>query len=828
MDNSVQSLAGLFKVPPERLIEMLHDAGVSDKTVDDAISFAEKQLLINRLKTGEFTINQPAQERELEVQDSTGRKKTITIKHKPSPRRVISRFEDERRKLEQSEVLEGVRAAEAEALESAASESLEVDADDEAVQVVEQEIEATPDGGAHAEHQEAKVQQEPAEAEQAQQEQVEAAAEPERPTQPAATEAKDSKRKEADADDGKRRSRSKRKAGRKTDEVREKLDVKNKRKQKRRRRLQAETVKAAERHGFTKPTEQVVHQVPISESNKVSELAAAMSIKAADLIAVLMNSGVIANINDTIDADEATLAVVELGHTPYEVESRDVEESILRIDDDNRERLPRAPVVAVMGHVDHGKTTLLDHIRRTRVAEGEKGGITQRIGAYQVETEQGQITFLDTPGHEAFGSMRRRGAKVADIVILVVAGDDGVKPQTIEAISHAKLADVPMIVAVNKMDKGKASADRVCNELTAHGVVVEDLGGQVQAIEISALKGNGVDKLLEAVMTEAEVQDLTAPVDGHAQGIVIESKKDTGRGPVASVLIQSGTVRVGDIVVSGVVRGRARTLTDDRLQSTKAAGPSMPVEIVGLDDVPVIGDAFICVADDKTAQKLVEVRKEQQTGSGGAGPNLMFGENKSQDLNLVIKTDVLGSAEALSASIAALSTEDVKIKVVHSMVGSINETDINFASIAKASIIAFNVKVDSAARKLIDQQNIPIYEYNVIYDALDEIRKIVEGIAGPKVTEESVGMVEVREVYKFPKIGTIGGCYVSDGAVRIGLQVRVLRDEQVIHDGTINSLKRFTSDVPEVKAGQECGIGIKGCNDLKQLDQLHVYQTIES
>ncbi len=843
MDNSVQSLAGIFKVPPERLIELLSTAGVADKSVDDSISFAEKQLLINMLKTGEFKINQPAQKKELEVQDASGRKKTIVIQHRPSPRRVISRAEDERRKrmLEEQEAQKAAQEAAEAQSESTHDAVQETDAhatatEEAAAADVHSDVPESAEETARvldSESQDSQpdvVQEQP---DPAHESSVQVQAQP-GTTGAAAPDAvkpagQEAPAKKADDTDSKgKRAKTKRKAVRKNVEVREKLDVKNRRKRKQRRRLQEETKIAAERDRFQMPTKPIVHEVPIFENNKVSDLASVMSIKAAELIGVLMRNGIMATINDSIDADTATLAVDELGHKPVVAKSEDIEEVILSAEKDDRPRQPRPPVVAVMGHVDHGKTTLLDYIRRTKVAESEKGGITQRIGAYQVDTQKGTITFLDTPGHEAFAAMRVRGASVADIVILVVAGDDGVKPQTVEAISHAVNANVPIVVAVNKMDKSKSSADRVCNDLTAHEIVVEPLGGNVQCVNISALKGTGVDELLDAVMAEAEVRDFTAPKDGLAQGVVIESKKEVGRGPVASVLVQGGTVRKGDIVVSGVTRGRARVLTDDRNRKINAAGPSEPLEIVGLDDVPIVGDSFVCVADEKVAQKLVDARRNKAQVTKGGGKAIEFGVEQAKELNLIVKTDVFGSAEALSAAMTALSNEKVEVKVIHSMVGPVNQSDVHLAETAKASIIAFNVKADSAARQLIDKQKLQVFEYGVIYDAIDEIGQMVEGIAGPSVQEHSIGIVEVREVYKFPKIGTVAGCYVSDGAVRPNLHVRVLRDEQVVHDGLIESLKRFKSDVPEVKAGQECGISVRNYNDIKQSDKLEIYQLTES
>jgi translation initiation factor IF-2 len=542
-----------------------------------------------------------------------------------------------------------------------------------------------------------------------------------------------------------------------------------------------------------------------------------------------------ATINQVLDQETAMILVEEMGHKAkaaklYEPESYLVEEA-----GEEAEAEPRPPVVTVMGHVDHGKTSLLDYIRRTKVAAGEAGGITQHIGAYHVETPRGVITFLDTPGHEAFTAMRARGAKVTDLVVLVVAADDGVMPQTIEAINHAKSADVPLVVAINKIDKHEANPEKVKQELLQHGVVPEDLGGDAPFVPVSAKTGEGVDSLLENVLLQAEVLELKAPVEAAAKGVVIEARLDKGRGPVATVLVQSGTLHRGDVVLAGAVYGRVRAMLDENGRSIEAAGPSIPVEIQGLSDVPNAGEEIATLADERKAREIAlfrqgkfrDVKLAKQQAAKLENLFQQMGEGQKKVLSLVIKADVQGSQEALVHALSRLSTDEVKVSVVHAGVGGITESDVNLALAARAVIIGFNTRADSTARKLIESAGIDVRYYNIIYEAVEEIKAALSGMLAPEKKEQVIGLVEVRQVFKISKVGAVAGCYVLDGLVKRNAQVRVLRDNVVVHTGEIDSLKRFKDDVREVKAGFECGMSLKNFSDLKEGDQFEVFEVLE-
>jgi translation initiation factor IF-2 len=499
------------------------------------------------------------------------------------------------------------------------------------------------------------------------------------------------------------------------------------------------------------------------------------------------------------------------------------------------EALPRAPVVTVMGHVDHGKTSLLDTIRRARVASGEAGGITQHIGAYHVETKKGMITFLDTPGHEAFTAMRARGAKVTDIVVIVVAADDGVMPQTKEAIAHARAANVPIVVAINKIDKPEANPDRVKQELVAESVLPEEYGGDVQFMPVSARTGKGIDELLDAILLQAEVLELKAPTDAPAKGIVIESRLDKGRGPVATVLVQSGTLKRGDVLLAGAVFGRVRAMADENGKAIAEAGPSIPVEIQGLSDVPLAGEDVMVLGDERKAREIAlfrqgKFRDVKLAKQQAAKLENMFGEmgeNAVKTLTLIIKADVQGSYEGLTQALTKLSTDEVKVNIVHAAVGGITESDINLALASKAVVIGFNVRADAQARKLAENNGVQIRYYDIIYNAVDDVKAALSGLLAPERKETQLGLVEVREVYRISKVGVVAGCYVQEGLVRRGAKIRVLRDNVVIHDGELDSLKRFKDDVREVKAGFECGLSIKNFNDVQKGDQLEVYEVVE-
>jgi translation initiation factor IF-2 len=590
------------------------------------------------------------------------------------------------------------------------------------------------------------------------------------------------------------------------------------------------------RHGFSAPTEPIVRDVVVPETITVGALAQKMSVKAAEVIKTLMKMGSMVTINQVLDQDAAMIVVEEMGHVAKRAKLDDPDSFLAEVPEHEPASVePRAPVVTVMGHVDHGKTSLLDYIRRTRVAHGEAGGITQHIGAYHVETPGGVITFLDTPGHEAFTAMRARGAKVTDIVVLVVAADDGVMPQTIEAIHHARAAKVPLVVAMNKIDRPEANPERVRQELLGHEVIPEDLGGDTIFVPVSAKTGQGVDTLLESILLQSEVLELKAPKDAPARGIVIESRLDKGRGPVATVLVQSGTLKRGDIVLAGSVFGRVRAMLDENADAVNAAGPSIPVEIQGLADVPAAGSEFLVLGDERKAREIAlfrqgkfrDVKLARQQASNIQSMFEQMGEGGAKSLAVIIKADVQGSYEALAHALGKLSTDEVKVNVLHSGVGGITESDINLALASKALVIGFNTRADSTARKLIAANGVDVRYYDVIYEAVDEIKAALSGMLAPESKETILGLVDVRQVFRISRVGVIAGCYVLEGAIRRGARVRLLRDNVVIHDGELSSLKRFKDDVREVKAGFECGLSLKDFNDLKVGDQLEAYEVVE-
>ncbi|MEH6577398.1 MAG: translation initiation factor IF-2 [Amphritea sp.] len=589
---------------------------------------------------------------------------------------------------------------------------------------------------------------------------------------------------------------------------------------------------------FEKPTAPVVHEVNIPESITVAELAKKMSVKAADVIKVMFKMGAMATINQVIDQDTATLVVEEMGHTAVPMQANTVEDQLIEhatSDEVAGEKVGRAPVVTVMGHVDHGKTSLLDFIRETRVASGESGGITQHIGAYHVETARGMVSFLDTPGHAAFTAMRARGAQLTDIVILVVAADDGVMPQTIEAVDHARAAGVPLVIAVNKIDKEEADPDRVKNELAQRDVIPEDWGGDVQFINVSAKTGQGVDELLDAVLLQAEILELTAVPEASGRGVVVESRLDKGRGPVATLLVQNGTLKQGDIVLAGLQYGRVRAMLDENGMPVKAAGPSIPVEILGLDGTPGAGDEFTVVSNEKKAREValfrqgkyreVKLARQQASKLENLFSNMQTGEVKS--LNIILKTDVRGSLEALTSALNELSTDEVKVNIVSGGVGGIAETDANLALASSAIMIGFNVRADVQARAVVEREEIELRYYSVIYDIIDDVKQAMTGLLAPEFKEEIVGIAEVRDVFRAPKIGAVAGCMVTEGTVHRNKRIRVLRENVVIYEGELESLRRFKDNVAEVRQGMECGIGVKNYNDVKVGDQIEVFDTVE-
>ncbi len=589
-------------------------------------------------------------------------------------------------------------------------------------------------------------------------------------------------------------------------------------------------------HAFTLPTEAIVQEVMIPETITVAELAQKMSIKAAEIIKALMKMGSMVTINQVLDQETAMIIVEELGHKAVQAKPDDPDAFLMdAVEHEDAVLEARAPVVTVMGHVDHGKTSLLDYIRRTRVASGEAGGITQHIGAYHVDTPRGMITFLDTPGHEAFTAMRARGAKATDIVILVVAADDGVMPQTKEAIHHAKAAEVPIVVAITKIDKPDANSERVRQELVAEGVVPDDWGGDAMFVEVSAKTGQGIDTLLEGILLQAEVLELTAAKNTSAKGVVVEARLDKGKGAVATLLVQSGTLKRGDAILVGSVSGRVRAMLDENGKNITEAGPSIPVEIQGLSEVPVAGADFLVLADEKKAREIAlfrqgkfrDVKLAKQQAAKLENMFEQMGEGEVRSLSVIVKADVQGSLEAIAGSLQKLSTSEVKVTLIHSGVGAISESDVNLALASKAIIIGFNSRADATARKLAESSGVDIRYYNIIYAMVDEIKAALSGMLAPEKKESIIGMVEIRQVFTISKVGTIAGCYVTEGMVKRGSSVRVLRNNVVIHTGELDSLKRFKDDAKEVKSNFECGLSLRGFNDLEVGDFLEVFEIVE-
>jgi translation initiation factor IF-2 len=605
-----------------------------------------------------------------------------------------------------------------------------------------------------------------------------------------------------------------------------------------RRRKKSSKPQLQDRHAFQRPTAPVVREVEIPEAITVAELANRMSVKASVVVKELFKQGMMVTINQNLDRDTATLVVEEMGHKAIVADERDAEGTLLdemQEQEGQFEALPRPPVVTIMGHVDHGKTSLLDYIRRTRVASGEAGGITQHIGAYHVETDKGTVSFLDTPGHAAFSAMRARGAKVTDIVILVVAADDGVMPQTVEAIQHARAAGVPLIVAINKMDKPEANPDKVMQELTQYEVLTEEWGGDTMMVKVSAKAGLGIDELLDAVLLQAEVLELKAPVSGPARGAIVESSLDKGRGPVATVLVQSGTLRRGDIIVSGGEYGRVRAMFDEAGAPVESAGPSIPVQVLGLSGTPNAGDDVITVSDERRAREVAEFRAARSRQNRfdeqrGVSLDQLFtqlkdGEQKA--VNLILKADVQGSLEALRESLLKLTNDEVKVAIVASGVGGLTESDANLAVTSNAILLGFNVRADAAARRVVEEKGLDLRYYSIIYELIDEVKQAISGLLSPIVTEEIIGLAEVRDVFRSSKFGAVAGCMVVEGVIKRNNPIRVLRNNVVVYEGALESLRRFKDDVAEVKHGMECGIGVKNYNDVQPGDQIEVFERTE-
>lgn len=632
----------------------------------------------------------------------------------------------------------------------------------------------------------------------------------------------------------KERKEKKRGKGKRDDQELHIASDKVARKRKAVRKPRQATPAAETKHGFEMPTAPVKREVTIPETITVSDLAQGMAVKAAEVIKYLMTNGTMATINQVLDQETAAIVVEDMGHTPKMMNEAELEETVLAVDDGDAEQKPRAPVVTIMGHVDHGKTSLLDYIRRSKVAAGEAGGITQHIGAYRVTTDKGTVAFLDTPGHAAFTAMRARGAQATDIVILVVAADDGVMPQTIEAIQHSKAAGVPMVVAVNKVDKEEANPDRVKQELGTHEVIPEDWGGDVMFINVSAVTGEGVDALLDAILLQAELMELTAAEDQRASGVVIESSLDRGRGPVATILVQSGTLNKGDILLCGNEYGSVRAMHNEHGQPVDSAGPSTPVVVLGLSGTPNAGDDAVSVAEEKIAREIAESRQGKDRDmklakQQAARLDDMFNRMGQEDvstLNILLKGDVQGSVEALKDSLTKLSNDEVQVNIVASGVGGINESDVNLALASEAVVIGFNVRADATARRLCQEASMELKYYSIIYEVIDDVKAALSGLLTPDVREDIIGLAEVRDVFRSPKFGAIAGCMVTEGVVKRNNPIRVLRDNVVIYEGELESLRRFKDDANEVKNGMECGIGVKNYNDVKVGDQIEVYERV--
>ena len=846
-DVTVKQFAEVVGVPPERLLVQLGEAGLEISDADATISDGEKTQLLDFLRqshgkrgslstggTAKITLKRKTQsELRATVPAGRGPASRGAGRARPETKTVRVEVRKKRTYVKRADLM----AEEQERLDQEMEEKNRIRADEEAREAAAQQV-----------RDDARKQKEDAEAAEEQRLKTERearqqAAESARLQSVAEAESKQ----KAEAEDGRKKKtadadRKSRKAGdgKGTKYGRRELHVaagRGGRRKKKARPTRRVSIEGTGEHGFARPTETVVHEVEVPESMSVSELARKMSIKAAEIIKVLMQMGVMATINQVLDQDTATLVVEELGHVAKPVDEDALETELKqRVAEVEGERLPRPPVVTIMGHVDHGKTSLLDYIRSTRVADSEAGGITQHIGAYHVETSRGMISFLDTPGHAAFTAMRSRGASVTDIVILVVAADDGVKPQTKEAVQHAKAAGVPLLVAINKMDKPEADAEKVKTELAALEVIPEDWGGDTMFIPVSAKTGEGVDDLLDAVLLQAEILELTAVHDCPATGIVVESSLDKGRGAVATILVQNGKLKKGDLLLTGEESGRVRAMFDENGKQINEAGPSIPVLVLGLSAVPNAGDDVIVVANERKARELADLRAEKARAKRlesqqQARLEDVFSaaaEGKVPTVNVVLKADVQGSAEALSAALINLTAEekDVKVKVVSSGVGGINESDASLAIASNAIIIGFNVRADGSSKRLIEENNIDLRYYSVIYNAIDDVKAAASGLMAPEVREDIIGLAEVKEVFRSRKLGDIAGCIVMDGVVRRSSPIRVLRDNVVIYEGELESLRRFKDDVNEVKAGTECGIGVKNYS-VSAGDQIEVFERVQ-
>jgi len=845
---TVQQFAGVVGISVDRLVQQLSEAGLPPKSAEDTISDDEKSQLLSYLRRihgkNEAT-SEPAKitlkrktVSELKVPAERGRirargvktstpAKTVSVevrKKRTYVKRALVAEEEAARVEKESAERERERAEEEAAREAEEARAAEIRAREEAAAAEEEARRQAEEEAARKEADERERAASEARAAAAAAETPAVAAPPVTPPPPPPPAA--DKKKPAK---GKGRERpGDTRFGRKELHVASDKSGRRRKKPGGRRVLTGTSSK----HGFERPTAPVVREVLIPETITVAELAQRMSVKAAEVIKAMMNLGSMVTINQPIDADTAFLLVEEMGHKPKIVREDALEASLQEVHVDQGELEPRAPVVTIMGHVDHGKTSLLDYIRDSRVAAGEAGGITQHIGAYSVDSANGPVTFLDTPGHEAFTAMRARGAKVTDIVIIVVAADDGVMPQTEEAVKHARAGGVPLIIAVNKIDKPEAQPDRIKQELANRDVIPEDWGGDVQFVNVSAKTGEGVDNLLEAISLQAEVLELKAPASGPARGAVIESRLDKGRGPVATILVQGGQLKRGDVLLAGSEYGRVRAMINARGEQVTEVGPSEPVEVLGLSGTPNAGDEATVVDDERKAREVASLRVDRERETKLARQQAAKLENmlaqmkdgEQATVRLLLKTDVQGSCEALSDALTKLGNEEVRVDLISTGVGGINESDVNLAHASQATMIGFNVRADAAARRLVEEEGVDLRYYSVIYDVIDDVKAAINGLLSPEIRETIVGIAEVRDVFRSSQFGAIAGCVVSEGVVKRTNPIRVLRENVVIYEGELESLRRFKDDVNEVRAGTECGIGVKNYNDVKPGDQIEVYE----
>ncbi|MGO9039088.1 MAG: translation initiation factor IF-2 [Steroidobacteraceae bacterium] len=829
-DVTVAQFAEVLKVPVDRLLQQLDQAGIKVESPEDMISEDAKHELLTHLRRShghddaqtdsaprKITLRRKSQS-ELKLASPQGRARTVNVEVR-SKRTYVKREVLEDQARHQQEEIDRQRETEEQAkaaLERAERDRLEKERIDRERLEEESRRRSDEENRKRTAEEEARRQAELQAREQAERERKSAAA------------VKPGKAAREVSDDKTTRY------GRQELHIVGDVSSRHKKKKSRDGRRRSVGGETDTKHGFEMPTARVVREVAIGEAMTVGELAQKMAVKATEVIKVMMNMGVMATINQMIEQDTAVLVVEEMGHTPVLRKENVIEDDLQGEADSSLEVLPRPPVVTVMGHVDHGKTSLLDYIRRTKVAAGEAGGITQHIGAYHVETAKGMVTFLDTPGHAAFTSMRARGAQVTDIVILVVGADDGVMPQTIEAIQHAQAAKVPIVVALNKMDKPEADPERVKQELTKYGVIPEEWGGENIFVPVSARTGQGVDQLLDSILLQAEVLELKAPRAGLAAGYVIESSLEKGRGAVATVLVLRGTLKLGDPILIGQEFGRVRALFDEAGIPVESAAPSTPVVVLGLSGAPNAGDELLVVESERKAREVAMHRqaKSRDVMLAKKSANMQdvfssMGEIKPNVVQLLVKADVQGSVEALRDALNGLSTSEVGVNVVASGVGGLTESDVTLAAASKARIIAFNVRGDAAARTAIKDHGVDVRYYSIIYEAIDDIRAVLTGMLAPEVKEQIVGLAEVRSVFRSSKFGTVAGCMVIDGYVRRNFPIRVLRDNVVIFEGALESLKRFKDDVNEVRAGTECGIGVKNYNDVREGDQIECYSRVE-